>query len=240
MKAVVIAGGKGTRLGPYAAVFPKPLMPLGDEMPVLELLLHQLRGAKVKEVILAVNHLEHLIRAFFGEGERLGMKISYSLEDTPLGTAGPIAAVLGEVGETFFVMNGDLLTTLDFSYMLADHRACGAAATVASFKREVKIEFGLLETDEALRMTGYIEKPSYVHLVSMGCYVLQREAVAPYLKVGQRLDMPELMRAMVADGLHVHCHVPNCVWLDIGRPDDYAAAQELFANSRETFLRTTP
>lgn len=239
MKAVVIAGGKGTRLGPYTALFPKPLMPLGDEMPVLELLLHQLRNAGVKEVILAVNHLEHLIRAFFGEGERLGIRISYSLEDTPLGTAGPLAAVLGEVGETFFMMNGDLLTTLEFAHMLADHRACGAAATIASFKREVKIDFGLVETDAALRMTGYIEKPSYPHLVSMGCYTLQRDAVAPYLRVGEHLDMPDLMRAMVADGRHVHCYVPNCVWLDIGRPDDYAAAQELFANSRDTFLRTT-
>jgi NDP-sugar pyrophosphorylase family protein len=112
-------------------------------------------------------------------------------------------------------------------------------ATVASFKREVKIDFGLLDTDEALRMTGYIEKPSYLHLVSMGCYILQRDAVAPYLKVGQHLDMPELMRMMIADGCHVHCHVPNCVWLDIGRPEDYAVAQDLFANSRQTFLRTT-
>lgn len=237
MKAVIVAGGKGTRLGPYAAVFPKPLMPLGDEMPVLELLLHQLRGAGVKEVILAVNHLQHLIRAFFGQGERIGMRISYSLEDAPLGTAGPLGLVLQDVGETFFMMNGDLLTTLDFRHMLADHRACGAAATIASFKRELKIDFGLLETDAALRMTGYVEKPSYTHLVSMGCYVLERDAVTPYLHAGRHLDMPELMRAMIADGQHVHCHIPNCIWLDIGRPDDYAAAQDLFATSRETFFR---
>jgi NDP-sugar pyrophosphorylase family protein len=240
VKAVILAGGKGTRLGPYTALFPKPLMPLGDEMPVLELLLHQLRAAGVEEAILAVNHLHHLIRAFFGEGERVGIRISYSLEDAPLGTAGPLAAVLGEVGENFFMMNGDLLTTLDFAHMLADHRACGAAATIASFQREVKIEFGLLETDAALRMTGYTEKPSYPHLVSMGCYVLQRDAVAPYLRVGERLDMPDLMQAMVADRRHVHCYVPNCVWLDIGRPDDYAAAQDLFASSRDIFLRTGP
>ncbi len=237
MKAVVIAGGKGTRLGPYTALFPKPLMPLGDEMPVLELLLRQLREAGVRDVILAVNHLHHLIRAFFGEGESLGMRITYSVENEPLGTAGPLASILEEVGETFFMMNGDLLTTLSFPEMLAAHRARHAQATVASFRREVKIEFGLLETDPSLRMTGYREKPSFTHLVSMGCYVLERDAVAPYLKPGRHLDMPELMQVMIGDGRHVQCHIPDCIWLDIGRPDDYARAQDLFANSRETFVR---
>lgn len=237
MQAVIMAGGKGTRLGPYTASFPKPLMPLGDEMPVLELLLRQLRSAGVDDVILAVNHLHHLLRAFFGDGEPMGMRIRYSLEDAPLGTAGPLAQLLGDLNETFFMTNGDLLTTLDFTAMLADHRARGAEATVASFRREVKIDFGLLETDPTMRMTGYIEKPSYPHLVSMGCYLLQRDSVAPYLKAGERLDMPDLMRAMVADGRHVHCHVPDCIWLDIGRPDDYAAAQNLFATSRGAFLQ---
>jgi len=238
MKAVIIAGGKGTRLGPYTALFPKPLMPLGEEMPVLELLLLQLRAAGIQEVFLAVNHLQHLIRAFFGDGERLGMKLHYSIEDKPLGTAGPLAALLDRVGEEFFMMNGDLLTTLNFSDMLSNHRNSKAAATVASFRREVKIDFGLLEIDENSRMTGYVEKPSYPHLVSMGCYVLKRDAVATYLSEGQHLDMPDLMRSMIADRLNVNCYVPTCIWLDIGRPDDYAAAQHLFATSRETFLKS--
>lgn len=236
MKAVIMAGGRGTRLGPYTALFPKPLMPLGEGMPVLELLLRQLRAAGVTEVILAVNHLHHLLRAFFGDGERLGVKITYSLEDEPLGTAGPLGAVLEEAGDRFFVTNGDLLTTLDFATMLKAHDAADADATVASFRREVKIDFGLLEADEAMRMTGYIEKPSYPHLVSMGCYMLRREAIRPFVAPGQYLDMPDLMLAMVAAGQHVHCHAPECRWLDIGRPDDYAAAQELFLTSREVFL----
>ena len=236
MKAVIMAGGKGTRLGPYTASFPKPLMPLGDEMPVLELLLRQLRASGVTEVFLAVNHLHHLLRAFFGEGEALGLRIRYSLEDKPLGTAGPLAAVLEEVGDTFFLTNGDLLTTLDFAAMLEAHRQRGADATVASYRREVKIDFGLLETDAGMRMTGYREKPTYQHLVSMGLYILRREAVAPYLKPDTHLDMPDLMRAMVADGRTVFCHAPECFWLDIGRPDDYAAAQEIFARDRGIFL----
>jgi NDP-sugar pyrophosphorylase family protein len=235
MQVVVMAGGRGTRLGPYTATFPKPLVPIGD-MPILELLLRQLKVAGVTEVILAVNHLHHLLRAFFGEGERLGLQITYSLEDTPLGTAGPIGAVLPQLRDTFFVTNGDLLTTLDFAAMLAAHRAAGADATVASFRRTIKSEFGILDTDDAMRMTGYREKPEQTHLVSMGLYVLRRDAVAPHLAPGRRLDMPDLMRAMVAEGRHVLCHAPECFWLDIGRPDDYAEAQQIFARDRTLFL----
>jgi NDP-sugar pyrophosphorylase family protein len=235
MQVLVMAGGRGTRLGPYTATFPKPLVPIGD-MPILELLLRQFKAAGVTEVILAVNHLHHLLRAFFGEGERLGMKISYSLEDTPLGTAGPIGLTLDQLRETFFVSNGDLLTTLDFATMLAAHRAAGADATIASFRREMKSEFGVLETDEGMRMTGYLEKPVQTHLVSMGLYVLQRDAVAPHVTPGERLDMPDLMRALVAEGRQVLCHAPECFWLDIGRPDDYAQAQTLFDTDRGRFL----
>jgi len=235
MQVLVMAGGRGTRLGPYTATFPKPLVPIGD-MPILELLLRQFKAAGVTEVILAVNHLHHLLRAFFGEGERLGMKISYSLEDSPLGTAGPISLVRDQLQETFFVSNGDLLTTLDFATMLAAHRAGGADATIASFRREMKSEFGVLETDDAMRMTGYLEKPVQTHLVSMGLYVLQRDAVLPHVTPGERLDMPDLMRALVAGGRSVLCHAPECFWLDIGRPDDYAQAQVLFDTDRGRFL----
>lgn len=238
MQAVIMAGGKGTRLGPYTASFPKPLMPLGDQMPVLELLLRQLRVAGVDEVFLTVNHLHHLLRAFFGTGEGLGLRIHYSLEDKPLGTAGPLSPLLDRLDGTFFMTNGDLLTTLDFAAMLAEHRRIGSAATVASHMRELKIDFGLLEADATGRMTGYIEKPTYRHLVSMGCYVLQRDAVAHHVKPETYFDMPDLMRALIQDGQHVQCHVPDCIWLDIGRPDDYAAAQELFSSSRDAFLRT--
>ena len=236
MQAVIMAGGKGTRLGPYSAVFPKPLMPLADEMPVLELLLLQLRAAGVTEVFLAVGHLHHLLRAFFGQGERLGLRIHYSLEDRPLGTAGPIAPLLDRLGDTFLMTNGDLLTTLDFRALIAHHHHEKAAATVASHRRELKIEFGLLETDDAGRMLRYIEKPTQRHLVSMGCYVLDRDAAARHLGPGGYLDMPDLMRAMVDAGQRVQCHIPECVWLDIGRPDDYARAQEMFRADRAMFV----
>jgi NDP-mannose synthase len=236
MKAVIMAGGKGTRLQPYTALFPKPLMPLGD-MPVLELLLHQLRTAGITEVFLAVNHLHHLIRAFCGDGSRFGLKLDYSLEDSPLGTAGPLGGLLDRLDGDFIVTNGDLLTTLDLRKLIDDHSAQNAAASISVYEREVKIDFGLVQTDAEMRLTGYLEKPVSRHLVSMGLYVLNRDAVAPHVKLDTYLDMPDLMKALIAEGKTVHCHrQPDSFWLDIGRPDDYATAQQLFAEKRELFL----
>src|SRR5262249_15511455 len=128
MKAVILAGGKGTRLAPYTTVFPKPLMPVGD-MPILEIMIRQLRHRGITELILCVGYLGALLEAYFGNGEKLGVNISYSYESEPLGTAGPIG-LIGGLDETFFVMNGDLLTTIDFSAMLRFHRDHGRIATI--------------------------------------------------------------------------------------------------------------
>jgi NDP-sugar pyrophosphorylase family protein len=237
MKAVIMAGGKGTRLQPYTAVFPKPLMPLGD-MPVLELLLRQLRDAGITDVYLAVNHLHHLIRAFCGDGSRFGLNIEYSLENSPLGTAGPLGALVDDVGEDFIVTNGDLLTTLNLRQFIDSHLTSGSAATIGTYEREVKIDFGLLQTDESMRLLGYLEKPVSRHLVSMGIYVLNREAIREHLQRDVYLDMPDLMRLLLKDGKNVTCHrQENSFWLDIGRPDDYSLAQEMFEKQRELFLR---
>jgi NDP-sugar pyrophosphorylase family protein len=236
MQAVVLAGGRGTRLRPYTATFPKPLVPLGD-MPVIELLLRQLSSAGISDVIIAVNHLHHLIRAFCGDGSAFGVKIEYVLEHEPLGTAGPISAALPQLGENFVVANGDLLTNFDIGAMAAEHTSTQSAASVAVFKRELKIDFGIVETTAGMQMTGYIEKPTYSHLVSMGLYVLRKSALAERLIPGQRLDMPDLMQALIASDERVQCYCQDCVWLDIGRPDDYAEAQNLFDTNRSLFLR---
>lgn len=235
MMAVVLAGGRGTRLLPYTAVFPKPLVPLGD-MPVLELLLRQLARAGVTRVILAVNHLHHLIRAFCGDGSSLGIEIEYCLEDRPLGTAGPLSLMLDSLEEDFIVANGDLLTNFDIDAMIVRHRARRGGASIAVFERQIAIEFGVIETDEEMRLTGYREKPVLTHLVSMGLYMFSRDAVAPHLRVGKHLDMPDLIKALVADGVGVDCIRQNCIWLDIGQPADYARAQALFSEQREVFL----
>lgn len=234
MQAIIMAGGKGSRLHPYSALFPKPLMPLGDK-PILEILLHRLRAAGVTEAIIAVNHLRHLIEAFFGDGSRFGLRITYSLEDKPLGTAGPMGLLLDRLDEEFLLTNGDLLTTLDIGKMVADHRARCADATIGAYRRELRSEFGLLEVDETMRMTGYREKPTYQHLVSMGIYMLRRELVRRWLTPGEPLDMPPLMQSMQHAGQVVLCHRQDCFWLDIGRPDDFAEAQRMVELDPQAF-----
>lgn len=234
MQAIIMAGGKGSRLHPYSALFPKPLMPLGDK-PILEILLRQLRAANVTRVIIAVNHLRHLIEAFFGDGSRFGLSITYSVEDKPLGTAGPMGLVLDRLEENFILTNGDLLTNLDMGRMVADHMESGAAATIGTYRRELKSEFGLLEVDESMRMVGYREKPTYQHLVSMGLYVLNRDAVRRWLVPGEYLDMPTLMQAMSKADMLVRCHQQDCTWLDIGRPEDFALAQNMVERDPEAF-----
>ena len=234
MKALILAGGKGQRLRPYTTVIPKPLMPVGEK-PILELLLRQLKKAGVTEAVLAVNHLRELIEAFFGDGRNLGLKVSYALEDHPLGTAGPIAGVLDELPDRFFVLNGDLLTTLNFKGLWEAHEQTQAAATIAAHTREVKIDFGILERSENGVLSGYVEKPTLRYEVSMGCYVLNREAVRPHCVEGRYLDMPDLMRLLVASGERVHCHNEPCFWLDIGRPEDYQLANEIIERDPNRF-----
>ena len=234
-QAVIMAGGKGTRLHPYSALFPKPLMPLGD-MPVLELLLRRMRRAGVTDVILAVNHLRHLIEAFFGDGSKLGLRIRYSNEDKPLGTAGALGNMLDELDETFIVSNGDLLTSMDMEAMARQHLDTRSDASIGVFERENKIDFGLIEFDADKRLLAYREKPTSMYFVSMGIYMLRREAVRPCIVQGEYLDMPTLLLKMRAAEADVRCYHDECIWLDIGRPDDFALAQSMFEQNRAVFL----
>jgi NDP-sugar pyrophosphorylase family protein len=233
MRAVILAGGKGTRLAPYTTIFPKPLVPVGD-MPILEIVIRQLRHAGVDHVTMAVGHLANLLMAFFGDGSRWGMQIDYSLEDTPLGTAGPLASIDG-LDQTFLVMNGDVLTTLDYAALVAYHRARGAAAAIAMHQREVKIDLGVIEVDESNRVQKYIEKPSFDYRVSMGVYVFE-PCVLRYVQRGVRLDFPELIWKLLAHKQLVVGYPYAGYWLDIGRPDDYARAVEEFESMRAQFL----
>jgi NDP-sugar pyrophosphorylase family protein len=234
-QAVIMAGGKGTRLHPYSALFPKPLMPLGD-MPVLELLLRRMKKAGVTDVILAVNHLSHLIKAFFGNGSELGLRISYSKEDRPLGTAGALGNMLDDLDETFLVANGDLLTTMDLAAMARQHSETRCDASIGIFERENKIDFGLIEFDSENRLCAYREKPTNMYYVSMGVYILQREAVRQNIALGDYQDMPSLLLNMRAAKADVRCYHDDCMWLDIGRPDDFALAQSMFESNRALFL----
>ncbi len=234
IRAVVLAGGKGTRLSPYTTVLPKPLMPIG-EMPILEVVLRQLKSFGFERVTLAVNHLAQLIQTFFGDGSQLGLDISYCLEDEPLGTAGSLSLV-ENLTDTFLVTNGDLLTTIDYSALVRNHIDSGAAATIAAYPRTVEIDFGVLDVDSKGNLLDYREKPAFEYLVSMGVNVFDR-SVIEFIRPAQYLDMPTLIMKLKSDDKLVQTYRSDCKWLDIGRPDDYEMAERAFEQSRDMYLR---
>lgn len=233
MKAVILAGGKGTRLAPYTKVLPKPLMPIGD-LPILEILLRQMKRAGINEVILTVGHLAHLLQAFFQDGEQFGLQIRYSYEQQPLGTAGPLSLVEG-LDETFLVANGDILTTLDLAALVQSHRQNGAAATIAAHHRQVKIDLGVIQVNGDDQIVNYIEKPTYPLLVSMGIYVFE-PGVLGYIPHNQYLDFPDLVLDLLHAGERVVSYPFDGYWQDLGRPDDYEQAVQDFESLRPQIL----
>jgi len=234
MKAVVLAGGKGTRMIPYTKILPKPLMPIGD-MPILEIILQQMKKAGITEVIITVGHLAELLRTFFKDGERFGLKIEYSIEEVPLGTAGPLSLVASSLGETFLVANGDVLTTLDLRDLVSAHRQSGAIVTIASTTRLENIDLGVLQVDGSDRLTGYVEKPTFDYLVSMGIYVFEPK-VLQYIPYNNYLDFPELVLKLICNGERVMSYRFNGYWQDLGRPDDYEQAVQDFDRLKPQIL----
>lgn len=222
MQAVILAGGKGTRLKPYTTVFPKPLMPINDK-PILEIVIQQLQSHGFDEIILAVGHLSELIMAFFGDGSKFGVKIKYSKEDKPLGTVGGLGLIKEQLNETFLMMNGDVLTTLDFSDLVNYHKRNRAISTIALNKRQVHIDFGVIESDNNNRIFKYTEKPKIDYLVSMGVYVFDKR-VLEHIEPNCYLDFPDLIKKLIAKGETVKGYLYDGYWLDIGRPDDYERA----------------
>ena len=238
MQAIILAGGKGTRLLPHTANLPKPLMPMG-EMPILEIIVMQLKNAGASSIIMAVGYLHHMIEAHFGDGSDFGIPISYSLEDKPLGTAGPLNLIYKKLEENFIVLNGDLLTTMNFESLFNEHLRSNASATIATFKRTVDIDFGVLEIDLEKKLVEYKEKPTLNYQVSMGINVFKKNSVKNLLRNAVYLDIPDLMMALKNNGKEVLCHYEDCQWLDIGRIDDYSIATKIFEENKEKFLSKT-
>jgi NDP-sugar pyrophosphorylase family protein len=231
MQAVILAGGKGRRLRPYTTVLPKPLMPLGD-MPIIEVVLRQLAASGFDQVTVAVGYLAELLMAYCGDGSKFGLKLRYSREEEPLGTAGPLSLIDGlRHGDAFLVMNGDVLTSLDLRSLVQQHRASGAVATIATHQRQQQINYGIIESDEESRVTAYIEKPVHRYQVSMGIYVLE-PTVLDWIPRGRYLDLPDLVRQLMAAGQPVMAYPFDGYWLDIGRHDDYEQAVEEFEAMR--------
>lgn len=233
MKAVVLAGGKGRRLAPYTQIIPKPLMPIGDK-PILEILLRQMKRAGIHRVTLTVGYLGDLLRVFFREGEHLGLTIDYVSEVKPLGTSGPLANVEGLNG-TFLVTNGDVLTDLDFADLIAFHRQQGGIATIATHKRKVDINLGVVEMNRKKQVVGYLEKPSFNYLVSMGLYIFEPR-ILDYIPKDEYLDFPDLVQKLIDAGEQVNGYVFKGYWEDLGRPDDYERATADFEKNRYQFL----
>jgi NDP-sugar pyrophosphorylase family protein len=232
-RVVILAGGAGVRLRPYSTFLPKPMMPVGD-MPILEVMLRQLASQGFRRITLSVNHLAELVRAFFGDGGRLGLEIDYYVEDVPLGTAGSLA-LIEDLSDPFLALNGDLLTTLDYRAPLAGHVTSGAEATIAAIGRRLTVDFGVLETDPSGDLRAYVEKPTLDLTVSMGVNVLARE-VLKLIPRGGYLDVPDLIGRLLGAGRRVITYCAECEWLDIGRAEDHEQALKAFAERRGQFL----
>jgi NDP-sugar pyrophosphorylase family protein len=222
MEAVVLAGGKGTRLRPYTSDIPKPLVPVGDR-PIIEILLRQLRRAGVTRVHLAVNHLAHLIMAVLGDGKAYGLEILYHLEDQPLSTAAPLKLIDG-LPEDFIVANGDILTDLKIEELFDFHVRGKAKLTVATHTRSERIDFGVLESTEDNVITGFTEKPQFRFAVSMGIYVFNKSALDS-VPAGKPFGFDDLMLELLRRKERILSYPYSGYWLDIGRAADYERAQ---------------
>jgi NDP-mannose synthase len=235
-RAVILAGGLGTRLRPYTTVLPKPLMPVGDR-PILDIVVRQLARAEFERITIATGYLGELIEAFFGDGSRHGIPIDYFREDEPLGTAGALSLIEG-LEQDFLVMNGDILTDMDYSALLDRHREGGQAATIAARRRDVQVTLGVMRFERAGDpglVTDYVEKPILSYVVSMGVYCFSPR-VREYIPAGERLDFPDLILRLIASGETVRAWHSEDHWLDIGRPEDYEQAQDEFNHLRHRFL----
>jgi NDP-sugar pyrophosphorylase family protein len=221
MRAVILAGGQGTRLRPYTTVLPKPLVPVGEQ-PIIELIVRQLAVAGVKEIDFCVGHLGELMRAYFEESAAKppGMVFRYHWEDEPLGTAGALH-LIDPPTEPFLVMNGDILTTLDYAELMRYHVEDGAALTVGTHNKDVSLALGVIEGDEGT-VTGYVEKPTLHYEVSMGIYAYSPEALShvPH----NHFDFPDLVLALLAASERVASYHYDGAWFDIGTPLEHEAA----------------
>jgi len=232
-RAIILAGGKGTRLRPYTVVLPKPLMPIG-EFPILEVIIRQLVQHGFDHITMAVNHQAEIIQAFFQDGGKWGIKIDYSLEDKPLSTMGPLGLIY-DLPENFLVMNGDVLTELSYSKFFDEHVKKNKIFTISAVKREQKIDYGVLETDAVNQLSAFREKPSTEYLVSMGVYMASRR-ILDFIPEGKSYGFDNLMLDLLAAGKPATVCKFNGYWLDIGRPDDYEQAIEEFEQMKPRFL----
>jgi len=233
MQAIILAGGKGRRLLPYTTVLPKPLMPIGD-YPIIEVILRQLKRCGFTRISISTGYLHELIHAYLDSNKTLGLKINYSHEETPLGTIGPLR-LIEDLDDTFLVMNGDILTDLNYRKLIESHKKHRAIATIATYQRDANIDFGVLEQNSEHKIIAFQEKPTFHFDVSMGVYVFSKK-ILDYVPVDTPFGFDQLMIALIAKDESVYSYPHRGYWLDIGRPDDYARSIEEFEKFKDLFL----
>ena len=233
MQAVILAGGKGTRLLPYTTILPKPLMPMGD-MPILEIIIRQLKKYDITDITISVGYLAGLIETFFGDGSKFGVKLNYSMEHEPLGTAGPIS-LIDNIDETFLLMNGDVLTSMDYKKFIEYHRTNKSILTIGLHTQSYQIPLGYIEHDMNYNVTNYIEKPVHKFDVGMGIYLMEPE-ILQYINKEKKLDIPELVLKLISDNKKVIGYPTDEYWLDMGKHEDYNKAIEDFEKNRHLFV----
>lgn len=234
MRAIILAGGEGTRLRPYTYSLPKPLMPIGGEIPILGIILKQLKKNSFTRVTITVNYMAKIVQAFFGDGKDWGLKIDYSLENKPLGTVGPLALVK-DLPEIFLVMNGDLLTDLNFKDFYEWHEEHDNDISVATFKRMTQHDSGVLQYDNELNIYDFKEKPIEFHHVSMGIYILNKSVIDPLPK-NEKIGFDQLILDAINNKLKIKAYPHNSYWLDIGCSNDYEKANDYFIKNRGQFI----
>ena len=238
MHAVILAGGKGIRLRPYTTRIPKPLVPIGEEHSIMEIALSQLAKSGFERVTLAIGHFGELIRSYIGDGSRWGLAVDYtSPEEVPLGTIGPVLRILDRLPEDFLIMNGDVLTDLDYVDLMKQHLESGAPLTIATYRRKVQIEYGVLTTHEG-EVVDFTEKPAIGYQVSMGVYACAKRTLAKYTP-GLPFGFDELVLDLLARQDPPHEYAFGGYWFDIGRPEDYDRANADFGVIRGSLLRET-
>jgi NDP-sugar pyrophosphorylase family protein len=235
-RAVILAGGQGTRLRPYTAVLPKPLLPIGDR-PVLDIVMDQLGAAGFEHITIATGYMGELIEAVINHRNGHRMSIDYVREAEPLGTVGPLRQIEG-LDQPFLMMNGDVLTDLDYGQLLSDHVASGAIATIATTTRHIQVTLGVVECEDggqADRLTGFVEKPRLTYDVSMGIYCFSPQVI-DHIEPGGYLDLPVLVRRLIDRGEQVRSWRSDAYWVDLGMREDYERAVNEFDGMRHRLL----
>lgn len=234
MQAILMAGGKGTRLRPFTNILPKALVPIG-EISILEMVLQQLHRNGFEKIIIAVGHKAELIMAVIGNGSRFGLDIKYHYEDKPLGTIGALADLDG-LEDNFLVMNGDICTNMSFGAFYQAHIESSAVGTVGTYRRFEKMELGILTLDEKnWKIIGFQEKPTYEFLVAIGVNAFNK-SILEFIPKGEFFGFDDLMAKIIEEDIDVRAFPFNGIWHDIGRVDDYEKMLKEFADNPNAYL----